>query len=88
MPTITFSGNYGYNDYAAHGLPATAVIDAMTASWIRANQGDQQSRYPFNIEGAPGLVANGSAISGTASKRLRAFSVSLTSTKARSVQSI
>lgn len=70
MSTIKLTGNYGYKAYRAYDLPSGTIIDASTASWIVSNMGDQINRYPFNIEGAPNLVARGGAIWGTISQTL------------------
>lgn len=70
MTTITLTGDYGYTPYRAYNLPAGTIIDATNASWIVANMGDQIDRYPFNIEGAPGLIAEGGSIWGTISQTL------------------
>jgi len=70
MATIKLTGNYGYDDYRAYNLPSGTIIDATTASWIVSNMGDDINRYPFNIEGAPNLIARGGSIWGTISQTL------------------
>lgn len=70
MATIKLTGNYGYDDYRAYNLSSGTIIDATTASWIVANMGDDINRYPFNIEGAPNLIARGGSIWGTISQTL------------------
>lgn len=67
--TIVLSGDYGYRQYKASGLPADTTIDASKASWIVANQGSSTNLYPFAVVN-PGdnLVASGGTINGTVSQ--------------------
>ncbi|MER8747917.1 hypothetical protein NKH57_01305 [Mesorhizobium sp. M1050] len=67
--TIVLSGDYGYTQYKASGLPADTTIDATDASWIVANQGSPTNLYPFAVVN-PGanLLAFGGTINGTVSQ--------------------
>ncbi|AZO70879.1 MAG: hypothetical protein E5V92_23065 [Mesorhizobium sp.] len=67
--TIVLSGDYGYQQYKATGLPADTIIDATNASWIVANQGSPTNLYPFAVVN-PGdnLLAFGGTINGTVSQ--------------------
>ncbi|MDX8492459.1 hypothetical protein RFN29_12800 [Mesorhizobium sp. VK22B] len=67
--TIVLSGDYGYRQYKASGLPADTLIDATNASWIVANQGSPTNLYPFAVVN-PGdnLLALGGTINGTVSQ--------------------
>ncbi|RUU13217.1 calcium-binding protein [Mesorhizobium sp. USDA-HM6] len=67
--TIVLSGDYGYHQYKATGLPADTIIDATNASWIVANQGSPTNLYPFSIVN-PGdnFLAFGGTINGMVSQ--------------------